>query len=308
MSFTSDNTMTPNMCAPQRRAPRFISRCLAAAGAMILVGTNTPCSAASAAEVVNVILTSRYLEQERCDNLGLVSRQLLQGLNSGVGVNQRPALAPEQVREIATRYAAINNQLCDAVTPLFSEHDAWARNYDKFAASNLSNKGWDLFLADQRAVRWAGISARFRTELLALNRVIDLVLALRPDAFSPQARQVRELRTPDARRLPDDIRQVSLTDEEARIRLVLATIHEQPALRALIPARFYVEGLAAIEARTRQIGLQFTSQYRVRLDDLYDSRTRVLLFTVENKAPAPKLDATVRLATVKIKALGSMYR
>ena len=275
---------------------------------MILIATNTPCNAASAAEVVNVILTSRYLEQERCDNLGLVSRQLLQGLNSGVGVNHRPALARDQVRDIAARYAAINDQLCDAVTPLFSEHDAWARNYDKFAAANLSNKGWDLFLADDRAVRWAGISARFRTELLALGSVIDLVLALRPDAVNPQARQVRELRTLESRKLLDDIRQVSLTDEEAKIRLLLATIHEQPALRELIPARFNLEGLAAIEAKTRHIGLQFTSRYRVRLDDLYDSRTRMLLLTGENAAPGPKLGATVQTATLKIKALASKYR
>lgn len=275
--------------------------------ALLLVGA-APCRAASATDVVNIILTSPYLEQERCDNLGLISTQLLQNLNRGVGVNTRPDLSREQVREIATRYAEINAQLCDAITPLFSEHDAWARSYERYAGATLADKRWDRFLADERAVKWARISAQFRTELIALNNVLDLVLALRPDAFNSDAKQVRDLRGPATRQLLAEIRQVSLTDEEAKVRIVLATMHEQPALRDMIPARFKVESLAAIEAKTRQIGLQFINQHRVHLDDLYDSRTRMLLFTVENKAPEPKLGATVRHATLQIKALASKYR
>ena len=258
--------------------------------------------------MVNIILTSRYLEQERCDNLGLVSTQLLQNLNRGVGVNIRPDLSRDQVREIATRYAEINGQLCDAITPILSEHDAWARSYDKYAGSNLANKRWDLFLADERAVKWAGIAAGFRTELIALNKVIDLVLALRPDAFNPHAKPVRDLRMQETRKLLEDVRQVSLTEEEAKVRMVLATMHDQPAFREMIPARFNVESLAAIEAKTRQIGLQFINQYRIHLDDLYDPRTRMALFTVDQSAPEPKLGATVRTATLQIKALASKYR
>ena len=288
--------------------PHAVRRGAAIACFALLSGLAAPSHAASAADVVNIILTSRYLEQERCDNLGLVSTQLLQNLNRGVGVNNRPDLSREQVREIATRYAEINAQLCDAITPLLSEHDAWARSYDKHAGANLANKRWDLFLADERAVKWAGISAQFRTELIALNKVIGLILALRPDAFNPDAKQVRDLRAPETRQLLADIRQVSLTDEEAKLRIMLATIHQQPALRDMIPARFKVESLAAIEAKTRQIGLHFINLHRVHLDDLYDSRTRMLLFTVENKAPEPRLGATVRTATLQIKALASKYR
>lgn len=274
----------------------------------LLLGVHTPSHAASAADVVNIILTSPYLEQERCDNLGLVSTQLLQNLNRGVGVNTRPDLSREQVREIATRYAEINAQLCEAITPLFSRHDAWARSYERYAVGTLADKGWDRFLADERAVKWARITAHFRTELIALNKVIGLILALRPDAFNPDAKQVRDLRAPETRQLLADIRQVSLTDEEAKLRIMLATIHQQPALRDMIPARFKVESLAAIEAKTRQIGLHFINQHRVHLDDLYDSRTRMLLFTVENKAFEPHLGATVRTATLQIKALASKYR
>ena len=298
--------------APRHRAHRSarqsLRRCLALACTAFLFGAAAPCSAASATEVVNVILTSRFLEQERCDNLGLISIGLLQGLHRGVGVNKRPELSVGQVREIATRYVEINDQLCEAITPLFAEHDTWARSYDKFARSNLSNGVWDTFLADEHAVRWAGISARFRTELIMLNNAMDLVLALRPDAFNPDSKQLRGLQLPERRKLLDDIRRVSLTEDEAKVRFMLATSHGQQKLREMIPARFDLETLAGIEAKTRKIGLHFVDTYHLDFDELFNPSTRLLLFTVENNALQPKLGATVRTATTQLKALASKYR
>jgi hypothetical protein len=291
------------------RRPRGVLRRVLSFACMIcLLGTAAPCGAATATEVVNTILTSRFLERERCDNLGLVSPQLLQNLNGGVGVNKRPELGRGQVREIATRYVEINAQLCDAVTIIFSQQDAWARTYDQLAGSNLSNEGWDRFLADKHAVRWAEIAARFRTELITLNSAINLAVALRPDALNPDAKRLRDLHLPETRKLLQDIRRVSLTDEEAKVRFALATLDEQPAFREMIPARLNVGQMAAIEAKTRQIGLHFLNQYDVYLDDLYNPRTRMLLFTVENHEHGPKLNATVRTATTQLKALVSKYR
>ena len=302
--------MTVPACALRPVLPRcfldVLCRCLLAACTVLVPGACLPARAASSTEVVNVILTSRFLEQERCDNLGLVGIGLLQGLHRGVGVNKRPELPAHQVREIATRYVEINEHLCEAITPLFADH--WARNYDKYARSSLANTAWDEFLADERAVKWAGVSARFRTELIMLNNAIDLVLALRPDAFNPDSKQMRGLLLPEKRKLLDDIRRVSLTDDEAKVRLMLATSHDQPMFRDMLPARFNLESLATIEAKTRQIGLQLVNGYRVHFDDLYNPGTRMLLFAVEDSARGPKLDTTVRSATTQIKALASKYR
>ena len=286
----------------------FVQRCLGVACALGLMGTALPCSAASATEVVNSILTSRFLERERCDNLGLVSVQLLQNLNGGIGVNKRPELTREQVREITTRYVEINAQLCEAITANFSGQDAWARSYDNYARNALANEGWNRFLADAHAVKWAEITARFRTELLMLNSAINLAVALRPDVFNPDAKRLGELHLPETRKLMQDIRRVSLTDEEAKVRFMLATLRDQQAFRDMIPARLDVERLAGVEAKTRQIGLHFLNKYEVHLDDLYNPRTRMLLFTAENHPLGPKLDATVRTATVQLKALVSKYR
>lgn len=304
--------MTAPACALRHATPRrlrqLVVRCLLTACAVALPGAALPARAASSTDVVNVILTSRFLELERCDNLGLTNVGLLQGLHRGVGVNQRPELTAAQVREIATRYVEINEQLCEAITPLFAKHEAWAHNYDKYARSNLANQAWDAFLADQHAVRWAGLSARFRTELVMLNKAIDLVLALRPDGFNPDSKQMRGLLLPEKRKLLDDIRRVSLTDDEAKVRLMLATSRDQPMFREMLPARFDLDSLAAIEAKTRQIGLQFVNGYQVHFDELYNPGTRILLFTVDNKPAGPQLDSTVRTATMQIKALASKYR
>ncbi len=294
--------------APIRCLRSVLQGCAAAACAALLLAVSLPAHAASSVEVVNIILTSRFLEQERCDNLGLVNIGLLQGLHRGVGVNLRPELSAAQVREITTRYVEINEQLCNALTPMFAEHDAWATNYDKYARSNLSDTAWDAFLADERAVRWAGIAARFRTELIMLNNAADLVLALRPDAYNPDSRQMRGLLLPEKRKLLDDIRRVALTDDEAKARLMLATSHDQPAFREMLPARFNLESLATIETKTRQIGLQLVNGYRVHFDELYNHGTRMLLFTTDNKPSGPQLDSTVRTATTQIKALASKYR
>ncbi len=298
--------------APQRQARpssrKCLRRCLALACTALLSGAAPPCDAASATEVVNIILTSRFLEQERCDNLGLISIGLLQGLHRGVGVNKHPELSAGQVREITTRYVDINDQLCNTITPLFAEHDSWARSYDKFARANLSNAAWDRFLADEHAVRWAGISARFRTELIMLNNAMDLVLALRPDAFDPDSKHMRDLQLPQRRKLLDDIRRVSLTEDEAKVRFMLATSHGQQKLREMIPARFDLQALATIEAKTRKIGLHFVDAYHLDFDELFNPSTRLLLFTVENKALPPKLGVTVRTATTQLRALASKYR
>ncbi|UVW29792.1 hypothetical protein [Massilia sp. H6] len=301
---------------PQHPALRFVRQCLrrylrscaACAAALLALGAALPAAAASPAGVVNVILTSRFLEQDRCDKLGLVSIGLLQGLHRGVGVNKHPELTAAQVRQIASRYVDINDQLCNSITPLFAAHDAWARNYGKLARATLTNAGWDAFLADDHAVKWAGIAARFRSELIALNNAIDLVLALRPDAFDPDAKLLRALQPRQRSALRDEIRRVSLTEDEAKLRFLLATAHGQHKLGEMLPERFELGRLAAIEAATRRLGLQFVERYHIDFDELYPPSTRLQLFTAEHPALQPKLDLSVRTATARLKALVSTYR
>ena len=308
--------MHVHLSAPRHPAHRSVRQhlrqglrqCVAAACTLFALGAALPASAASSTEVVNLILTSRFLEQERCDNLGLVNIGLLRGLHRGVGVNKRAELPAAQVREIATRYVEINDQLCAGITPLFAAHEAWARNYDKFARSNLANGGWDAFLADEHAVKWAGIAARFRTELVMLNNAMDLVLALRPDAFNPDSKQLRELQPAQRRKLLDEIRRVSLTEDEAKVRFMLATAHGQQKLREMLPARFDLDSLAGLEAKTRKLGLRFVGSYNIDFDELYTPSTRLLLFTAEHHALQAQLDLTVRTATTQLKALASKYR
>jgi hypothetical protein len=247
-----------------------------------------------------------------CNDLGLLSTQLFQGLNQDAGRRKRPMLSREQVRDIAARFDEINVQLCAAVTPIHADAGAWARKYARYAVPRPSDKRWDGFLADGLAVKWADVAARFRTELLMLDSVINLELDLRPNVFNPDLKPLRDLNSPESRQLLQDIRRVSLTDEEAKVRFLLVTLHDQKTFREMIPARFDLDSLVRIEAKTRQLGLQLLDKYGVNLDSVVDARTRSLLFTVDRHEHTPqsalKLETAVRTAKAQMEALVATYR
>jgi hypothetical protein len=80
----------------------------------------------------------------------------------------------------------------------------------------------------------------------------------------------------------------------------------------MIPARFDLDSLVRIEAKTRQLGLQLLDKYVVNLDSVVDARTRSMLFTVERREHTPqsalKLETAVRIAKAQMDALVSTYR
>jgi hypothetical protein len=302
------------------RSGRHVLKRTAAAGAAWLLGFSLPCGAASANQLVSRILTPAYLDQAMCNDMGAISTQLFYGLRRDAGRNKGQVLSREQVREIATRFDAINVQLCAAVTPIHSDAGAWARKYARYAmpgpSGSLGNgKSWDGFLADGLAVKWADIAARFRTELLMLDSVINLELDLRPNAFDPGQKPLRDPHSrenPQLFQLLADIRRVSLTDEEAKVRYLLVTLHERKTFREMIPARFDLDGLARIEAKTRRLGLQLLDKYEVRLEALADAGMRSQLFAIDRGAhareSAARLQTAVRIASEQAGALISRYR
>jgi hypothetical protein len=283
-----------------------------AAAAFCVFSMAVPCGAATPNQLVNSILTPHYLDRAMCNDLGLISTQLYQGLNQDAGRKKRPVLSREQVREIATRFDEINVQLCAAVTPIYADAGAWARKYARYAVPSPSDKRWDGFLADGLAVKWADVAARFRTELLMLDSVINLELDLRPNVFNPDLKPLRDMNSPGSRQLLQDIRRVSLTDEEAKVRFLLVTLHDQKTFREMIPARFDLDSLVRIEAKTRQLGLQLLNKYYVNLDSVVDTRTRSMLFTVDRNEHTPqsalKLETAIRIARAQMEALVSSYR
>lgn len=285
-------------------------RALGAAGAAWLLGLAAPCSAVGADRLIDIVLTPAYLQTARCNDLTALSTALFQGLSPDAANNKRPQLSRAQVRDIATRYDEVNTQVCAAVTPIYAGHDGWARKYARVALAKAPDKNWDAFFGDELAVKWAGITAKFRTELLMLDSVIDLELDLLPNAFHADAGQPRDMTSPEMRRLLQDIRRVSLTDEEAKVRFLLASLHEQPRFREMMPARFDVVGLARIEAKTRELGLQLMNRHGVNLDTLVDARTHTLLLTLDELPPKPasKLETAVRTARAQMDALISRYR
>jgi hypothetical protein len=288
------------------------SASLAAAAAFCVFSIAAPCGAATPNQLVNSILTPEYLDRAMCNDLGLISTQLYQGLSQGAGKGKRPILSREQVRDIAARFDEINVQLCAAVTPIYSDAGAWARKYARYAVPRPSDKRWDGFLADGLALKWADVAARFRTELLMLDSVINLELDLRPNVFNQDLKPLRDMHSPESRQLLQDIRRVSLTDEEAKVRFLLVTLHDQKSFREMIPARFDLDSLVRIEAKTRQLGLQLLDKYVVNLDSVVDARTRSMLFTVERREHTPqsalKLETAVRIAKAQMDALVSTYR
>lgn len=288
------------------------SASMAAAVAFCVLSIALPCGAATPNQLVNSILTPHYLDRAMCNDLGLISTQLYRGLNQDAGKGKRPILSREQVRDIAARFDEINVQLCAAVTPIYADADAWARKYARYAVPRPSDKRWDGFLADGLALKWADVAARFRTELLMLDSVINLELDLRPNVFNQDLKPLRDMHSPENRQLLQDIRRVSLTDEEAKVRFLLVTLHDQKSFREMIPARFDLDSLVRIEAKTRQLGLQLLDKYVVNLDSVVDARTRSMLFTVERREHTPqsalKLETAVRIAKAQMDALVSTYR
>jgi hypothetical protein len=283
----------------------LLRRRLALAGFAWACSLAVPCSAASVTDIADKVVTSGYLDRERCSDLGLLQMELIGALR-GPG-NRTHSLAREDVRAIAARYDEINQQLCAAVTPLLSEKEAWIKVYQK--RSVLDDSAWDRFLADEVARRWADIDAKFRTELVMLGRVIDLEMALHEDVFSPGAMDRFDPRSAAMQQLQREIELVSLTEEEAKVRLLLALLHEDKGLREMVPARFELDSLARIEAKTRQLGVQVVRTHRVRLGQLFDTVARGQLGWLDDKtAHNPALNAALRSAKAQIDELAARYR
>lgn len=267
-----------------------------------LLGFALPGHAASPADVVHTILTPAYLQQDRCASLGdvLLRPPLLAALPQ--------KLTRAQLRDLATRYDLIHARLCASAAPAIPA-ESWVRVYEKHAPAAPPDWLFERFLADPLAVKWAGIAARLRTELVSLGRIIDLELAIDPRAFNPDATvPAHDLRSPAMRKLMEEILLVSLTREEAKTRFLLATLHAQPTFREMLPARFDIERLARIEAKTRELGLPFIHGYHLRLEPAFDARTRTLMFTDEQAQPGARLDGAIRAATAQVKALAGRYR
>lgn len=289
--------MTTSMRHPLRRS-------LTLACVVWLSSLAMPCSAASVTDLADKVVTRGFLDRTRCSDLGMIGRELIGALR-GPGNNTR-SLSRGDVRAIATRYDEINQQLCAAVTPLLSEQAAWVKVYEK--RSELSDPAWDGFLADDVARRWAEIDARFRTELVMLESVIELEMALHKDVFSPGAMDRFDPRTPAMQQLQRDIELVSMTDEEAKDRLLLALLHEDKALREIVPARFDLDSLARIEAKTRQLGAPLLRAHRVRLDRLFDTNARGQLGWLDDKiARNPALNTALRSAKAQLQELAASY-
>jgi len=285
-----------------------MKRCLLIATACAaLLATAIPCHAADADAIVDTLLGTRYLERETCNGLGMIGTQLLQEVRPQ-SEGAKPAVLPRaQVREIAVAYDAINLQLCAAVTPLLSDRNAWVRSYARHGKV-LASPRLNAFMADALAMQWAAIAAGLRAELVMLGSVIELELGLRADAFNPGTAPLVDLQSPSMRALLKEIRLVSLTDDEARARFVLATLLEHKSFRDMIPARFDLDRLARIEAKTRRLGLQLVRRYGIDLHAVYDSRTRLLVLSVDERLGVPAVASAVRTASAQVTALAARYR
>jgi len=285
-----------------------MKRCLLIATACAaLLATAIPCHAADADAIVDTLLGTRYLERETCNGLGMIGTQLLQEVRPQ-SEGAKPAVLPRaQVREIAVAYDAINLQLCAAVTPLLSDRNAWVRSYARHGKV-LASPRLNAFMADALAMQWAAIAAGLRAELVMLGSVIELELGLRADAFNPGTAPLVDLQSPSMRALLKEIRLVSLTDDEARARFVLATLLEHKSFRDMVPARFDLDRLARIEAKTRRLGLQLVRRYGIDLHAVYDSRTRLLVLSVDERLGVPAVAGAVRTASAQVTALAARYR
>lgn len=284
-----------------------MKRCLLIAAACTgLLAAALPSRAADADAIVDTLLGTRYLERETCNGLGMIGTQLLQEVRRQP-VGARPAVPSRaQVREIAAGYDAINLQLCAAVAPLVSDRSGWVRRYARHG-SVLASPRLNAFMADDLAMQWAAIAAGLRAELVMLDSVMQLELGLRGDAFNPGTAPLVDLQSPRMRALLKEIRLVSLTDEEARARFVLATLLGQKSFRDMIPARFDLDRLARIEAKSRRLGLQFVRRYGVDLRAAYDTRTRLLVLSVDDQMGMPAVAGAVRTASAQVTALVSRY-
>jgi len=285
-----------------------MKRCLLIATACAaLLATAIPCHAAGADAIVDTLLGTRYLEQETCNGLGMIGTQLLQEVRRQPVMGRQAVPTRAQVRDIAAGYDAINLQLCAAVTPLLADKSNWVRSYARHGAV-LASPRLNAFMADELAMRWAAIAAGLRAELVMLDSVMQVALGLRGDAFNPGTAPLVDLQSPRMRALLKEIRLVSLTDEEARARFVLATLLGHKSFRDMIPARFDLDRLARIEAKTRRLGLQFVRRYGIDLRAVYDTRTRLLVLAVDERLRVPAVAGAVRMAGAQVTALASRYR
>lgn len=305
---------------PVRFLVRFLVRALAAFLAFVLARARgrllaclalaapaaMPCHAASADAVVQQVLTTGYLERDTCNGLGMTGTRLLQALRPDPAGGPAP-LSRRQVREIAAGYDAINLRLCAAVTPMPAAQADWVRSYRQHGAV-LASPRLDAFLADPLAMRWAALAAHFRTELLMLSAVVELELGLRGDAFNPGTAPLVDLQAPAIQQLLREIRLVSLTDDEARARFVLATLPRHRSFRDMMPARFDLDRLARIEAKTRRLGLGFVRRHDLRLAALYDTRMRLLLLAIDERARVPSVAAAIGAAQRQARAMAARYR
>jgi len=281
--------------------------CLLIAACVTLLATAAPSIAAEADAIVDTVLGTRYLERETCNGLGMIGTQLLQEVRAQPAGARPPAPTRAQVREIAAAYDAINLQLCAAVTPLLADRSEWVRSYAQHSAV-LASPRLNAFMADKFAMKWAAIAAGLRAELVMLDSVMQLELALRGDAFNPGTAPLVDLQSPRMRALVKEIRLVSLTDEEARARFVLATLLGQNSFRDMIPARFDLDRLARVEAKTRRLGLQFVHRFGIDLRTVYDTRTRLLVLSIDDRLRQPAVADAVRTASAQVTDLASRYR
>jgi hypothetical protein len=281
--------------------------CLLIAACAGLLTTPAPSCAASADAIVDTVLGTRYLERETCNGLGMIGTQLLQEVRRPSAGGRQAVPTRAQVRAIAAGYDAINLQLCAAVTPLVSDRSAWVRSYARHATV-LASPRLNAFMADELATRWAAIAAGLRAELVMLDSAIELELALRGDAFNPGTAPLVDLQSPPMRALLKEIRLVSLTDEEARARFVLATLLGHKSFRDMVPARFDLDRLARIEAKSRRLGLQFVRRHGIDLRAAYDTRTRLLVLSIDDRLRPPAVANAVRTASAQVTALASRYQ
>ncbi|VXB79364.1 hypothetical protein [Massilia sp. 9I] len=267
------------------------TRCRLLAGAALLCYGALPALAASSADLVKHVLTPAYLDRMMCNDVGLLQLNLLNALKRGSPTLRMPAFSDAQIREIGARYDELNASGCAALEPLHRDPRTWERNAEKAGLAATGDARWDRFLADPAAVKWANVVARFRMELVGLESVMRLQLSLRRNIYNPRNKDLPADGDPALRKLEEEVRRVSLTEEEAAMRMVLANAVDLAAMREMLPARYQIDSLVRLEAKTRQIGLQLLERHGLALDRLFDAKMRRQLLVIEDKETGVKLNA-----------------
>lgn len=289
--------------AAYQAARRVLGRSRHLACIAMLSGMSISAGATTATQVFDTVVTARYVQQEQCDLSPQFRSELQKRLGRGDGTQAQ--LSRTQVRDLALQIDQIASSHCRTVAPMLRKDEALARDYERAKSARIGRE-WDRFLADGSATKWAAISADFRTELVALRNLVNLETTLRDDVFNPDSRKRIDPSSPTFKQLMNDIRKVSLTKSEADTRFFIAIAANDRAFREILPARFDLERLIQIEAKTRQIGLQLIDLYKVDFERLYDDKTRNALSAQGKSTPQQK--KAVRDAEAQIAALAQQYK